>query len=390
MIKKNLNAKLILGIGFLVFLIYGFISSDSVNLVRKIYDEADDFSIELLEEKYAENLWIQKDLINLNGSMLKILGMQGVYGEDGLYVAENDYVITNSDYTTTDYEYEQTVALRDFLGGENINFLYVSKPTKYTDDSIFRENFGIETYSNRNTDVFIRRIREAGVNAIDLREDMASENKVVTDMFYRTDHHWNVEAGLWASEKIAEGLNEYCGYDIDLSLYDRNRFKETYWQESWLGEQGRKLGESYVGFDDFTELKPDYETSFVYKNADGSTYEDSFDGFIYEPMHDTNVEENKYSSWHYSYKRVDCINNNVEFGKVLIVGDSYDHVVEPFLALGIHETDTLILRDFDSEFSVRDYILKGGYDTVVVAYAQFMIGAHDDEYSANYRMFDFK
>lgn len=41
------------------------------------------------------------------------------------------------------------------------------------------------------------------------------------------------------------------------------------------------------------------------------------------------------------------------------------------------------------ECSVRDLIESGDYDTVIIAYAQFMIGAHDDETNANYRMFTF-
>lgn len=390
MIKKSLDTNLIMAIVFITFLVVGLFRSESFKVIGDIYEQSgDDFSMELLEEKYAEKLWIQKDLINLNGTMLRKLRMRGVYSDSGLYVTDGNYVITNSDYTTTDYEVEQTVALRDFLEENNINLLYVSKPTKYTNDSIFRDNFGVETYSNRNTDIFIQRIRAEGIHAIDLRENMADENMDVRGMFYRTDHHWTTESGLWAAGIMAAGLNECCGYDIDLNLYDRSRFREKCWQDSWLGEQGRKLGEAYVGFDDFTELRPNFDTSFIFKNPDETTYDGDFGGFIFDEMHDTSIEENRYSSWHYSYKRIDCINQNVDSGKVLIVGDSYDHVVEPFLVLGLHETDTLILRDFDPEFSVRDYILENGYDTVIVSYAQFMIGAHDDEYSANYRMFDF-
>ena len=65
-------------------------------------------------------------------------------------------------------------------------------------------------------------------------------------------------------------------------------------------------------------------------------------------------------------------------------------MTEPFLSLGVREIDALILRNYDDSFHLRDYILEKGYDTVLICYAQFMLGAHDNEASANYRMFCFE
>ena len=74
---------------------------------------------------------------------------------------------------------------------------------------------------------------------------------------------------------------------------------------------------------------------------------------------------------------------------MLILCDSYGRITQPFMALGVHEVDSLSLRDYDDSFNLRNYILENGYDTVIVAYAQFMVGAHDDETSSNYRLFTF-
>ena len=71
------------------------------------------------------------------------------------------------------------------------------------------------------------------------------------------------------------------------------------------------------------------------------------------------------------------------------MGDSYAMVTEPFLSLGVNQIDFLILRNTDDDFSLREYILENQYDTVLICYAQFMIGAHDNPQSANYKMFSF-
>ncbi len=74
------------------------------------------------------------------------------------------------------------------------------------DDGIFLREFGLECYSNKNADLFLKRISEAGVNTIDLREYILQDGLDIRKMFYRTDHHWVTCSGLWAAGKIAEGL----------------------------------------------------------------------------------------------------------------------------------------------------------------------------------------
>lgn len=327
-------------------------------------------------------------LVNFNGFMAKLLKVQGYNSDIGMYITDDGQFIYVADKTTTDYEYKQTLSLHKFLSSNGINMIYVNEPTKYTDDLIFRNSFGVESYSNRNMDLFLNRIRAAGINTIDLRDNIRQEGINVSDLFYRTDHHWTTSAGLWASKIMAEGLNRYCGYNVDLSIYGPENYDFKLWRSCWVGEQGRKVGITYSGLDDYTEIKPKFDTSYTFKKSDNTTFNGTFVNFIDENVYqEGNNDLNR--SWHYSYKRINCINNNVSKGKVLMIADSYDHVTECFLSLGVHEIDTLVLRDCEGDFKLRDYITKNGYDTVIIAYAQHMVGSHDDPNSNNYRMFTF-
>lgn len=356
--------------------------------VDKLNDK-ESLSISVLDSEFTSDLWIHKDLINLNGTMAKLLNIQGLYSDMGMYVTDDKYIVSASDYTTTDYEYNQIVAFKEFLDKNDINLLYVNEPTKYIDDDFFKEEFGIETYSNRNMDVFISRIQDANISAIDLRENIKAEGLNVFDLFYRTDHHWTTEAGLWAAQRIVEAMNEHCGYDIDTKIYDISNYNITEWKNCWLGEQGKKVGKTYVGLDDYTEIKPKFTTNYTFKSSNGN-YNGTFDNFINEDVYNLENDVYENSSWHYSYSQLNCINNNVEYGKVLIVGDSYTQVIKPFISLGVHEVDSVVLRNYDDTFSLRNFILANKYDTVIICYAQFMVGAHDNPSSANYRMFTFE
>ena len=350
-------------------------------------DQESFVTMESLETKYAASLKQQPMLIELNGIMAKKLKMQGYYGGIGIYVTGDGYIVTAYGPASTDYEYEEIMSFKNYLDEKGIHLIYVNKPIKYLDDDLFRDAFGIESYGNRNADLLLRRIAGAGVDVIDLRDKILEDGLDIYDMFYRTDHHWKTWSGLWAAGKIAAGLNECCGYDIDLSLYDESRYTFTDWEACWLGEQGRVVGASYVGLDDYSEIKPGFETDISFKMLEGFRH-GSFDDYIDESMYDLELDVYEAPSWHYSYAMTDVVNHDASYGKILVPEDSCDHVPVPFLSLGVSEVNVLALRHFEG--SLRDYIAAGDYDTVLICYTEFMIGAHDDPQSANYRMFTFE
>lgn len=388
--------KKILTLLFILILAMIWIGNDSyaalgkiiTSLKQRVLEQHEENAVAMdeLETEYASSLIQQKFLINLNGMMAKKLNMQGYYSDIGIYVSRDKYIVSAYEQTSTDYEYRQVLAFKDYLDEMGIQLIYVNEPIKYLEDDWIAEQFGIESYGNRNADLFLQRISESGVNVIDLRDKIIEDGLDIFDMFYRTDHHWKTWSGLWAAKKIAEDLNEHFGYSIDLSIYDETNYWFTDWKECWLGEQGRVVAASYVGLDDYTEIKPKFETSMAFKTGAGLV-EGNFDGFVDEDIYNTDVDVYDALSWHYSYSMRNVINNNVSYGKILVLGDSYDHVMVPFLSLGVSEIDILSLRHFEG--SLKEYIAEGEYDTVLICYAQFMIGAHDDPQSANYKMFAF-
>lgn len=340
----------------------------------------------LTEWKEIGGYWQQK-LIDLNGFMARKLNIRGQYSDIGMYVMDDSYVVMAYPETSTDYEVDQMIRLKEFLDERGINLLYVNEPVKYLDDSLFAEKFGVESFSNRNADLFLKRIREAGISAVDLREELAEDGMNIYDMFYRTDHHWTTESGFWAAREMAQGLNEYCGYEIDLSLYDENNFTFQSWEDCWLGEQGKKIAKTYVGLEDFTLIKPKFATDLSIFE-DGAYKKGSFDDLVDESLHVTEgVDPSRVLSWYYSYNLKKTRNEQVDHGKVLVLLDSYGHVTMPYLSLAVGELDFRILRN--AKYNLSKIIGKGNYDTVIIAYAQFMIGAHDSEGSTNYRMFTF-
>ena len=328
-------------------------------------------------------------LLQFNSTVAEKLDLRGMYANLSLYITEDQYIIKVYPLTSTDYEVQQTLAFKEFLDQQNIAFVYFNFPTKYLDDLYAAEMFGALTYTNANADTLVRRLRDAGVNVRDLREDISRERLDIRQFFYKTDHHWTTASGLWAAGLVARELNRSCGYEIDLSLFNPERYEKRTWKNCWVGEQGRKIGTDFAGRDDYTEIKPAFETSYTFEDEAGNVTVGSFDDFIDESVYDLEADPYKCSSWHYSYKRLNSINHLQDRGKILMICDSFGHVVEPFLSLGIHQIDTLVMRGEDADFDLHQYILDNQYDTVLVCYVQTSIGAHDDPENSNYRMFNF-
>ena len=165
---------------------------------------------------------------------MKDLDVRGYYSGIGLYVTDEQYIVSNYQQTSTDYEFEQLMSLKEDLDERGIELLYVNAPVKYVDDALMTGEFGVKSYSNWNADVFLNRIREAGVKYVDLRERLAVAGMNIYDMFYRTDHHWTTRSGLWAAKEVANALNQACGYHIDLDIYDEEKYEYTEYKSCWL------------------------------------------------------------------------------------------------------------------------------------------------------------
>ncbi len=345
---------------------------------------------------YLTKLPFKQKMIDINGTLAKALNMREIYKSNGGIVLKNGYVAGIYPYTSTDYEIQQITELKSYLDERGIQLLYVNEPTKYIDDHVIEKDLGLPTYINDNTDRFLHRLEDNGISFIDLRDYMTGQNPDSFDFFYRTDHHWTTQAGKMAAEAIAEELNLDFGYSIDLSLYHPDKYTYKEYKGAWLGEQGKKLGKSFVGLDDFSLILPNYDTLFNVSYGESVVSGDFSEVLVDQTCYLPERNEDIYSapSWHYSYMGLTGINGtrvensiNTSGKKILVLGDSYEQITIPFLALGVSEVQCLILREYGG--SLRDYIDSHEIDTVVVAYASFMIGAHDNELSANYAMFDF-
>ena len=127
--------------------------------------------------------------------MLQHLSLIHIYNRSyGMNITTTGYNVGRYEKTSTDYEVQQMTDFKNYLDSKGIRLLYVNEPAKYIDDAYYTEQFGGESYLNRNADLFLQRISEAGIESLDLRDCIAEEGLDPMSLFYRTDHHWTVPA----------------------------------------------------------------------------------------------------------------------------------------------------------------------------------------------------
>lgn len=270
---------------------------------------------------------------------------------------------------------EKVAELRDVCAERGTGFAYVSFPSK-SDGTDVGAVYGIDSNSESLRAELQNGLRDNGIDVLDIREEMEYSGLEGKDIFYKTDHHWTTKAGLFAAEQMARFLKEK-GYNASPENLAGEKFTYNDYPNSWFGETGRKYSLKWVGaLDDFTVIRPNYETSFDYSVPGSFDTSGDFSIFVYEGL--INSEYNLYDvSLHYSYMsfagQVNLIrNNNLPEGvKVLIVNDSFSMVNAPFLALGCGEVDLWDVRS--NPESLYEHIKNSDYDIVMVAYTDFFM-----------------
>ncbi|MDR2393358.1 MAG: hypothetical protein LBD93_04295 [Treponema sp.] len=96
-------------------------------------------------------------------------------------------------------------AFHDFLHDLGIDLLYVQRPHKIApQDGIS----GILDFFNENDDDLLTALSVKQILYLDLRKNIREETLDHRRLFYKTDHHWKAETGLWASRILMNHLNE--------------------------------------------------------------------------------------------------------------------------------------------------------------------------------------
>ena len=193
-------------------------------------------------------------------------------------------------------------------------------------------------------------LEKLGIKTFKLYEAMRSEipEDQWLNYWYMTDHHWNVDGALVGGKLIADYMNRNCGTAYDLNYFDPETYIRKRWKEVFIGSRGKKLSLNYADGkkDDFDILYPRFDTDFTIeipklnfrKQGNFSIL------FDYSKINYNAYHANPFAAFSYSDRPfIRIVNNKITEGKkIIVIKDSYNNPMVPFLAL---QTKEIILLD---------------------------------------------
>lgn len=274
----------------------------------------------------------------------------------------------------------------DWLGDRGIDMFFCYVPTKLLpgDDQL---PGGLADGSNETADSFLSKLRDRGVEFLDLRQSMEDDGVDVFSLFLRTEHHWSPYGGFYAFTKICSFLEEEWGYAIDPKTLDLDNYYQETFKNGSLGYYGQRTGFLFAGFDDFTLIYPKFETRqtcrIPHKDIlrSGGFYDTIFDMDKFAvPWRERGLYPSYIGG---DYPLVIHHSETAENSKtVMIFIDSFGTVTESYLTTvfqNVVAVDLRWVRRTGMDQSAADLVREFDPDAVIVMFNPSLLGAAEGD-----------
>lgn len=186
-------------------------------------------------------------------------------------------------------------------------------------------------------------------------------------LYFNSDHHWTALGAF----RFYQTLMPFLGYEP----YSENSFQREVVNDEFYGTLDAKAGGGYAQADQIERwqlVEPTTNPSFEVLIPDSNHEGNSF--FFPERL----LEKDKYTYYLDGNHALTLLRNQeLPQGKrLLVIKDSFSHVLAPFLAYHYAEVHLLDLRYYNR--SVDEYLLEQQIDEVLVLYStrQFSVDNH--------------
>lgn len=257
-------------------------------------------------------------------------------------------------------------SFRDFVEVElGVPYLYVEAPCKLC---AYDQELPLTEMSNQNeiTTEMLETLAVDGVDVLDLRERLHEAGMNHWESFYRTDHHWTMDTGLWAAAEIGGELNGRYDLGLDLSVLEKEKFSPQIWEDAFLGSWGRKVTLVYAQPEDFvlpTPMEPVHLRLTQYGQAREGGFEVLYDESALLPPDYYSGSSYGAMLWGDSgYVKVENL-DRPDGPVVAVLRESFAGAVGPYLALAAGEVHFLDARYYNG--SILDFLRELQPDAVV-------------------------
>ena len=312
------------------------------------------FRVLLLE---AANTYVRK-----TGWNIPLLGGAGPSSK---YDAGNGFICDASWASRLDSQLanERLQMLMNELAARNTNTLFVMEPPRIPVEN--RSLSGVFDFSAERLAERVHFLEQAGIPVLDLGSTLSER----TPIYFRTDHHMTVEAGLLAARALAEQLSTGFGFPIEKETLSDDSFDIRCLPDAFLGSYGKQVTLARCRPDAFPVVtaKPTYRFRMQIPSREIDIEGDGrilFDEQSF--FHGASYRINQYAAYGFGNNDLLRIQNlsRPDGLRLLVLSDSFDNACIMFLANAVSEIVDVDLRYFKG--TIDDVFETGSFDVVIV------------------------
>lgn len=337
-----------------------------------------------VESTYLSEFSLKESFINLNGLFACLVGKRT---DNGVVLLNNGMLTFEEvEQVQTDDQAGKVKELSNCLKEKKIPFLYVQAPYKVDINNKILPQ-GVINCTNDNLDQFVDALNQNGVETLDLRNWISSEQEQIDQYFYVTDHHWNPDGAFVGFQKITAHIqNVFPQISIDDKVLEKDSWTQHKLPNWFLGTHGKRVGSYFAGTDDLIWYTPNFKTeSSCAVPIRKAIYKGDFI--------DANIRMEYTVGRNYFYSNPYLIYIGGDYGlvqhrsmsaqanlKLLVIKDSYMLPIQAYLSTAFKEIDVIDLRHY-TEGTLMQYIENTNPDMVIMMYSDSSLG--------NAKMFEF-
>lgn len=326
--------------------------------------------------------------INFNGLMARLLSQpmmnERVTLKNGHLAHIISQPVSQEAIKATAENITSFAQMQESRGGKLLFVVTASQVSKYED----LLPAGYTDTANETADTLLALLSENGTAYLDLRECLHADGITQADAFFKTDHHWKPQTGLWAYGKILQSLETMgCIGPVNRDYSDSDHFDFVTFENTFLGSSGKRTGIYYAGLDDSVFIRPKFDTQLTLTIPDrslslGGRYED----VVYNTNRKIDFNEINYFSFN-AYGLYGWGDNGLnqwrnehapEKARVMLIGDSFGNIPFSLMSLYFSSCDELDMRYYSGDFSA--HFAEFQPDIVIMVVALNQITAENTRY----------
>lgn len=283
------------------------------------------------------------------------------------YINEDHVIVPKPSRASFDKENEKAIAnLVKFaeVANEKSDVYFFSLPHKVhmIDIDIPGDN---ERYNSNNTrEEFLKKVDTAHVKVVNVGKKVKQKysQQEIEDMYFKTDHHWNLDGALAGYDVIVEELEL-----VEPATVQKNTFEEVCYDKPFRGSYNVQLynlvdasGEKVCHINPNNEVYKGYQIFIDGQNAElTSIYGRDLTGDY--------LSYNRLFTMDYRELRIINPLMLEQNEKVLVLKDSYTNAIAFHLAQHFYETTIIDLRH-QKDRTTTDLIKENHYDKILIMY----------------------